>query len=274
MLSFSQKNKAIKSIKLKGYYVFESIFNEKEISKYKKIICKQKPYGQAGFINKKIINKSTKLVLNLQTKNKIFLKLIENKLMNNINTYFLNDKNYGTINKELPNYILSQFAARSSGKGPLIIHMDDKCPSTSSNVNYLQWAIPLTDTNSENGCTVLVEKSHKFGRDKVKQKNIKLKNIELKKGDVIVWDGRIWHGAKVNKSTKDRWVIVMTFTKWFFKPHYDIARGFPKKFYKYLNTKLKIILGFASISKSSEKMGLIQRGDINSANIYLSKKQF
>ena len=38
---------------------------------------------------------------------------------------------------------------------------------------------------------------------------------------------------------------------------------------KFLNLKLKIILGFASISKSSEKMGLIQRGDIKSANNYL-----
>ena len=47
-----------------------------------------------------------------------------------------------------------------------------------------------------------------------------------------------------------------------------------KKFYKYLNVKLKIILGFASISKSSEKIGLVQRGDIKSANDYLIKKQF
>ena len=274
MLSLSEQNKAIKSIKVKGYYVFKSIFNEKEIIKYIRIIAKQKPYGQAGFVNKKIINKSTKLILNLQTKNKIFLKLIENELMNKINIYFLNDKNYGTIDKKLPNYTLSQFAARSSGNGPLIIHMDDKCPSTSSNVNYLQWGIPLTNTNTKNGCTVLVEKSHKFGKDKVKQNNKNLKNIELKKGDVIVWDGRIWHGARKNRSKEDRWMIVITFTKWFFKPHYDVARSFPKKLYKYLNVKLKIILGFASISKSSEKMGLIQRGDIKSANNYLIKKQF
>ena len=126
----------------------------------------------------------------------------------------------------------------------------------------------------KNGCSTLLEKSHKLGIEIPKQFNKDFKNIELKKGDVVVWDGRIWHGAKKNNSKKDRWVIIVTFTRWFFKPHYDIARSFPKKFYKYLNVKLKIILGVASISKSSEKIGLVQRGDIKSANDYLIKKQF
>ena len=274
MLSLNEQKKAIKSIRIKGYYVFKSILKVAEINKYSKILIKQKSYGQASFYKKKIIDKNTKLVLNLQTKDKNFLKLIENKLMNKINIHFLNDKNYRSISKKLPNYTLSQFVARSSGKEPCVIHMDDKCPSTSNNVNYLQWGIPLTDTNYENGCTTLMEKSHKFGIDKPSKLNKKFRNIELKKGDIVVWDGRIWHGARVNYSKKDRWIIIVTFSRWFFKPHYDIARSFPKKFYKYLNVKLKIILGFASISKSSERMGLVQRGDIKSANNYIIKKKF
>ena len=132
----------------------------------------------------------------------------------------------------------------------------------------------MKNSNIRNGTLYIYEKSHKFGIEKPKQFNKDFKNIELKKGDVVVWDGRIWHGARENNSNKDRWVIIVTFTRWFFKPHYDIARSFPKKFYKFLNLKLKIILGFASISKSSEKMGLIQRGDIKSANNYLFKKKF
>ena len=274
MLSLTEKNRAIKSIKVKGYYIFKSILKMKEIDKYTKVLHGQKPYGQASFYKKNIIDKTTKLIFNLQAKDKIFLKLIENDLMNKINIYFLNDKNYRSIDKKLPNYILSQFVARSSGKEPCVIHMDDKCPTTSSTVNYLQWGIPLADTSSKNGCSTLLEKSHKFGIEKPKQFNKDFKNIELKKGDVVVWDGRIWHGARENNSNKDRWVIIVTFTRWFFKPHYDIARSFPKKYYKFLNLKLKIILGFASISKSSEKMGLIQRGDIKSANNYLIKKKF
>ena len=49
-------------------------------------------------------------------KDKIFLELIDNKLMNSINTFFLNDKNYKSINLKLPNYILNQFATKSEWK--------------------------------------------------------------------------------------------------------------------------------------------------------------
>tara|TARA_Y100000816_G_scaffold292105_1_gene285849 strand:- start:2863 stop:3687 length:825 start_codon:yes stop_codon:yes gene_type:complete len=274
MLSHKEKKRAIKSIKTKGYFIFKSIIKKNDIDKYSEILFKQKSYGQASFYKKKIIDKSTKQVFNLQNKNKIFLNLIENKLMNEINRYFLNDRNYKSIDKKYPNYTLSQFVARSSGKEPCVVHMDDKCPSTSLNVNYLQWAVPLTDTNVKNGCTTLLEGSHKFGSQPLRKNLKNFKDVILKKGDIAVWDGRIWHGAKANKTDSDRWVIIVTFTRWFFKPHYDIARSFPKKFYKYLNVKLKIILGFASISKSSEKMGLVQRGDLKSANNFIINRKF
>ena len=54
MLSLTEQNRAIKSIKLKGYYVFKSILKVKEIDKYTKILHKQKSYGQASFYKKKL----------------------------------------------------------------------------------------------------------------------------------------------------------------------------------------------------------------------------
>ena len=54
-----------------------------------------------------------------------------------------------------------------------------------------------------------------------------------------------------------------------FKPYFDIPRNLPKKFYKYLNNNLKIILGFAAIPKYNEKSGLVQRGSLKSANIFI-----
>ncbi len=273
MITIKEKKRAINSLLTKGYYIFRSVLSEYKINQYSKILLKQKTTYQGGFF-KNIITKKTKIILNLQMKDKIFLELIDNKLMNSINTFFLNDKNYKSINLKLPNYILNQFAARASGKEPCVIHMDDPCPNTTSQVNYLQWAIPMIETNSQNGCTTLLERSHLFGPKKIGKYSTKFKDINLKKGDVVVWDGRIWHGAKKNISNKERWVIIVTFTKWFFKPQYDIARSFPRRFYKNLNRNKKIILGFASIPKSTEKMGVYRRGDLKSADLFIKKRKF
>ena len=273
-LLLKEKKKAIRSILKNGYYVFKSVYTNSQIDNFSRILSKLRAYGQGNFYKNTKVDKSTKIILNLQSKNKAFLQLIENNLMNTINSYFLNDKNYRSLNQKLPNYILSQFVARSSGNEPCVIHMDDTCPSTSKIVNYLQWGVPMKDTNTKNGCSTLKVKSHRFGLENPKSYNKSFKDIKLKKGDLVVWDGRIWHGAKANFTKEDRWVVIVTFSRWFFKPHYDIARAFPKKFYKFLNVKKKIILGFASIPKSSEKMGLFQRGDLKTANKFINKRIF
>ncbi len=264
---------AINNIKKNGYHVFKSVLNKKEQIQYLKIIKKLKSHKQAGFFSQKTIHR--KAILNLQTKNKIFLKLLKNKLINEINTYFLNDKFYKSLNPKLPNYTLSQYAATASGKKNLVLHIDDKVPNSSNNVNYLQWMIPLVNMDKHNGCTQVVPKTHKSGILKpTLKKNTKLINLALEVGDMAVIDGRIWHCSGANKTKEDRWLIVITYCRWFFKPHYDIARSFPKKFIDKLNNNLKIILGFASIPKSSEKRGMVQRGDLTSANKFLKNKTY
>lgn len=264
---------AINNIKRKGFHIFKSVFKEKFIEKLKKEVEKQPPSPQAGFFKNKQLD--SKAVLNLQAKHPIFLKLLKNKIFKKVNKELLNDKFYKNLNPKLPNYILSQYAARSAGKKKLVWHIDDKVPNKSDYPNYIQWAIPLIDLNKSNGCTQVVEKSHLSGIYKPKvRRNDKLVDLQLRKGDVAVWDGRIWHSARQNKSNKDRWVVIITFCKWFFKPHYDIPRNFPKKYYKNLDRDLKIILGFASIPKLNEKSGIVQRGNLISAEKFLSSGKF
>ena len=264
---------AIKNIRKKGFHVFKSLFGKRLIFKLRDIVEKQNPSPQAGFFNNKKLD--SKAILNLQYKNPIFLNLLNHKLITKINTTFLNDKYYKSLSRKLPNYILSQYAARSTGKEKLVLHIDDKVPNKSENVNYLQWAIPLVNLDKSNGCTQVVPGSHKSGVLKPRlKKNNNLTDLNLKIGDAVVWDGRIWHSARENKTNKDRWVIIITFCKWFFKPHYDIPRSFPKKFYGKLNKNLKIILGFASIPKLNEKSGVVQRGDLKSASKFISKGIF
>jgi ectoine hydroxylase-related dioxygenase (phytanoyl-CoA dioxygenase family) len=272
VISLKLKKKAINSILNKGYFVFKSAIKESYIDNLNNKLTKLKSLKQSSFYQTK--KTTSKIIINLQSKDKKFLNLIDNRDMNKINSLLLNDNNYKNLKKILPNYIISQFVARSSGNTKCEVHMDDKVPSTSKNVNYLQWAIPLVSLNKKNGCTQILEKSHKKGLDKPSQSTKRFKDLNLNKGDIAVWDGRIWHSARPNKSNKDRWVIILTFARWFFKPHYDIPRSFPKKFYKYLNNNKKIILGFASIPKSSEKISTYQRGDLNSAEKFIKKRIF
>ena len=49
-----------------------------------------------------------------------------------------NDKFYKNLNPKLPNYILSQYAARSAGKKKLVWHIDDKVPNKSDYPNYIK----------------------------------------------------------------------------------------------------------------------------------------
>ena len=267
-------NLIINNIKKNGYHIFRSVLNKKKQSQYLKVVKRLKYTKQAGFFDGKTLER--KLILNLQRKNVIFLDLLNIKIINEINIYFLNDKFYRIIDPKLPNYILSQFAATASGSTTLPLHVDDKAPSTSENVNYLQWMIPLVDMNSTNGCTQVAPKTHRSGVLRpVLKKNTPIIDLKLNVGDMAVIDGRIWHAGKSrkdNSKNEDRWLIVITYCKWFFKPHYDIARSFPKKFMHKLTTKLKIILGFASITKFSEKNGILQKGDLNSANKFLKKR--
>ena len=68
------------------------------------------------------------------------------------------------------------------------------------------------------------------------------------------------HGAHSNKSKKDRWLIFITFTRWHIKQTYNIPLTLPRKFLKNLDKKLKIILGYASFTKTDQRYGLTQRG--------------
>ena len=265
------KQKAIKSLKKKGYFVFKSFFSEEYIDKLNNQLLKLKPFKQASFFKKG--SSDAKIIFNLQSKHKIFVDLLNNEIINLINTELLNDKNYKGISQKLPNYILSQYVARSSGKNRCDVHIDDKSPNETNTANYLQWAIPMIDLNTKNGCTQLLEKSH-LSLKKNKSSITNFKDLILKKGDLAVWDGSILHTARPNKTNSTRWVIILTYARWFFKPHYDIPRNFPKKFYKYLDNKKKIILGFASIPKSSENIGTYQRGNLKTANDFIKKRIF
>ena len=68
--------KALKNIKKNGYHVFKSVFSKQFIEKLNNTLKKYEVSTQASFFNNKTSDQKTVLVLNLHSKDKIFLKLL------------------------------------------------------------------------------------------------------------------------------------------------------------------------------------------------------
>ena len=253
---------AISSIKKKGYYVMKNQFSKHTCNKLllltKEIYnSKKKQYRDETYLMK-----NTDAVLNLQNKDILYIKaLSSSKVLEEILKYFLNDPWYRSLNPNYPNYIIRSYAARSSViKMPM--HIDSLIPYKGHEVLGMPCSIILEDQNINNGCTIVKPGSHLSGI--WAKQNSKIKPIISKAGDIVIWDGRSWHGATENKSGKSRWALVSNFVRWWVKQLHDIPKALPRKIYKNLTTKEKIILGFCSYPYKDEFEGNEMKRGVNS----------
>tara|TARA_B110000858_G_scaffold198389_1_gene264506 strand:+ start:6388 stop:7224 length:837 start_codon:yes stop_codon:yes gene_type:complete len=233
-----------------GYTTIKNLIPQRIITRYLKLT-------KAIYKKRKTTSKHTPkvwntadVIHNLQNKDLRYLKIIQSDLFDKILKKKLNDPHFRNLKKNQSNFILNNYQARSSGKGPLFLHIDSGIP-TGDVTTFVQIAIPLEETNKKNGCTVVVPKSHKSKKFSDREtKNYKY--LEGKPGDVFMWDGNLWHGSLPNISNKTRWSLIATFSNWKFKGTFDIPRTMKQKDYKKLNLKEKILLGYLSIPSHSE----------------------
>jgi ectoine hydroxylase-related dioxygenase (phytanoyl-CoA dioxygenase family) len=227
---------------------------------------------QITLINKKLVDQSNKslhaersadnIVYNLQNKHENFVHILRNKYVEQIAHHFLSDEFYQVMSKDKPNYILSYYNARSSGKF-LDLHIDTHVPAHGDFTWAMQAAYVLEDMDEQNGCTVVVPGSHMFGKytDRELTKRIP---IIAKAGDIVMWDSRLWHGTLDNISGKSRWVLIATFTRWWVKQSMDMTRGLPQEIYDKLDEAEKLLLGFCSIPPSDETGSIHTKKDYSS----------
>ena len=74
----------------------------------------------------------------------------------------INDPYYRMLPKNVPNYIVGSFTARSSGY-KLDLHMNSMFPFLGNNPVSILILFVLEDMSEKNGATVLVPKSHQSG---------------------------------------------------------------------------------------------------------------
>lgn len=207
------------------------------------------------------LNRDQSMVYNLQTKDIFFCRMIlENRIIEDVIKHFLNDRWFSALPADAPNYILRSFLARSSNY-QMSMHIDSFVPYTGSHPFIMQCSIPLEDQTEENGCTVIVPRSHKSGQYADQASFDTAVPIEAKAGDLVIWDSRIWHGARENVSGGTRWSIIATYCRWWIKQAFDIPGNMPQDLYDQLTDRQRAVMGYCSVPYDDEMRGIdMKRG--------------
>ena len=202
------------------------------------------------------LNKAQPMVYNLQSKDIFFSRLILNTpVIEGVLKHFLNDQWFSSLPAEDPNYILRSFLARSSNHR-MPMHIDSFVPYTGDYPFIMQCSILLEDQTKENGCTVIVPRSHKTGKYADPELYKTAVPLEAQAGDLIFWDSRLWHGAGENTSGGTRWSIIATFCRWWIKQAFDIPGNLPQGVYDQMSPRERAVMGYCSVPYDDETCGI------------------
>lgn len=197
------------------------------------------------------LNGYGRTVYNLPIKRPDVLKYFIRGMPGEILRGLLNDKYYTTIPSDLPNFILRNVLLRSS-LGAMPYHIDSMIPYQGNNATIVQSVLFLNDSKRDNGCTLLVPKSHLTGEYAPQGENPDAVALEAEPGDIAIWDSRIWHATLENTANRDRWALVATFVRWYMKQGFDYPRMLPKQVFDSLDVDEKIVYGYCSYTPKNE----------------------
>lgn len=247
----------IEQIKIYGYCKLNQVYFPDEVMKMLSLVKKldlELPKIPDEYTPR--LNKTSKNIYNLHTKDKFFIDMLfKSDTIEQILIHFLNDPYYKQIPANLPNYILRHMGCRSSEE-ELPPHIDSFFPYPGNKVIAMQMFIYLEDSTEKNGCTVIWPGSHIIGEYASENSKKKFIPVEAKAGDVVLMDGRCHHGTLANMSTRTRWTIASTFTRYWIKQMFRITDDLPKEIYDQITPKQKAILGFSSIPFLNESFGI------------------
>ena len=119
------------------------------------------------------------------------------------------------------------------------MHIDSLVPYGGEHVFVMQTSVILEDQTAENGCTVVVPGSHKFGKYVDQSAFNEAVPLESKAGDVVIWDSRIWHGTPRKPNRRHRWAMIGTYTRWWLKQMFNVTQNMPQEIYEQLSDSQK-----------------------------------
>jgi Phytanoyl-CoA dioxygenase (PhyH) len=243
----------IDSLRVLGYAKLEGVFTQPAIAEARLIVQSLCDKGDVAPIPEGTV------IASLQNKAPQLLSFLEQPLIESVLMATLNDPYYGQIPSHLPNYIVSELIARSSGSNKQRLHIDSWIPAPGPRTWMVQLAIALEKRGIEEGCTVVVPGSHVRG-EYTNREFRDVVPVPLEAGDAAIWDSRLWHGTLPRTSRTPGWALISTLQMWWVKQRYNVTSSLPENIFSCLTDKQKALLGFCSLPPYDEFAGNCKKG--------------
>jgi ectoine hydroxylase-related dioxygenase (phytanoyl-CoA dioxygenase family) len=201
--------------------------------------------------NQQRLNSFGRTIYNVALKRRDALRLFIRDMQGEVLKELLNEQFYAAIPQNLPNYILRAMHLRSSLEA-MPYHIDSFIPYIGNHTSVVQAIVFLNDSKVDNGCTLIVPKSHQSGDYAPQGENATAVPLEVDAGDLVIWDSRIWHATLDNAAKRDRWALIATFCRWYIKQGFDYPRVIPESMFDALDDDEKIVYGYCSYTPLDE----------------------
>ena|SRR3990167_456252 len=269
-----EQNELVKQIEQEGYVVVGNLLDQNKCQHYKNHLNSSHDHFYSRYATVKqqsthgLNNKSQeKVVFNLHNKHIDFMRLINHSFTMPIIGALLQK---GSYNDSEP-YIYTG----SSGRSPSFdseqqLHIDSRVPGCNLALQA-QCLWLLDEFNEENGATRVVPRSHqyKFYPDNGKHYPEEV-IITAPAGSVIIFNGGLWHGSSKKHNHENRWAVIVSYARWFYKQSFHMTHNTPKHIYELLNEFEKCLLGCTTEPALDE----FERISMRSETIQLPKKYY
>lgn len=257
-------NKALESLEVKGYYVFQNKLDDQICERMINIINHNK---RKKDLKSNFHQSGSNMIYNLYNKDEIFLNLIfEKNFLAICEKYF----KVGSHRNDTYNYqfeLMHSRILKDKSKAQKL-HIDSRLcgvyPPTS-----IHFFIYLNDVQKGSGPTQLVPSSHKKKRYPTYLDQKKAIKIFGKKGTIIALNSSLWHGSSIKTSIGERIILTLAYSRWFIRQQFAIPYSIDEKIEKKLSKKQKMILGYSNYAAVSEHERLRSRGKLPN---YIKKK--
>jgi len=251
-VSDSEAIQHLKNLSVFGYTRVESFLDRTLVERLKLLVESYWDPARTYLYSNGEPAKDKNVIYNLQNKDKSFIDLLDGPFVTRVLMESLNDPYYYFLPPDVPNYVLSNYNARSSVER-LDLHIDSYIPVVGKRALSVQVTYMLDDQTEDNGCTVVAPGSHLSGEFADREMST-VEPVISRAGDLVMWDTRLWHGTRANSVQQSRWALLARVTRWWMKPAVDIPRSLPDEIYRQLSPRQKALLGFCAIPPIDETL--------------------
>lgn len=148
----------------------------------------------------------------------------------------------------MPNYLLSALQAINiqPGESAQLLHHDDgfypvprpRAPLAAATI----WAID--DFTADNGATVLVPGSHRWGKRRPSPKDPTIP-VVMPAGSCVFFVGTLWHGGGANTSSRDRLAVTAQYCQPWLRPMEAYLLSVPREIARTVSDDIRRMLGYS-----------------------------